>query len=360
LAFATPFDPLPAFALSVGAGALAASIVFLVGTVASRIRLLLRLNRRANILRLWTPVLAECTERVPASLPAFERQDVEPFLVLWCKTQESLRGEAQDRLRELARRLGLAPVAVKRLGSWSQRRKLLAIVSLGHMRERAALPSLLRLASKAPAVVSMTAAQAVVRIDPDVGVPLALAMSAARRDWAIAKAASMLMECDAARTEPLLAAAIRAELRGQRNDNPPGGALARLVRLHVVADGREVRAAVLEVLAEAHDTEPLAAAVAALSRPDEAPHARRLLAHADWQVRAAAARALRRIGGSEDFACLCAALGDSSWWVRYRAAQALCALPGIDSADLRAIPERLTDAFAADILRQVLAEQAFA
>jgi HEAT repeat protein len=185
-------------------------------------------------------------------------------------------------------------------------------------------------------------------------------MSAARRDWAIAKAVSMLMECDAARTGPLLAAAIRAELHGEREDNPPGGALARLVRLHVVADGQEVRAAVLEVLAQARDPEPLAAAVAALSQPDEAPHARWFLGHIDWQVRAAAARALRCIGGREDFVPLCAALGDPSWWVRYRAAQALCALAGTDAAELRALPARLTDAFAADMLRQVLAEQAAA
>jgi hypothetical protein len=46
--------------------------------------------------------------------------------------------------------------------------------------------------------------------------------------------------------------------------------------------------------------------------------------------------------------------------VRYRAAQALCALPGIDPADLRALPERLTDRFAADSLRMALAEQAAA
>ena len=357
MAFATLSDALPAIALWTGVAAVAASIVLLVATGTSRIRLLLRLERRDNILRLWTPVLAECTERVPASLPAFDRQDAEPFLVLWCKTQEALRGEAQERLRELARRLGLAPLAVKRLGSWSPRRKLLAIVSLGHLRERAALGALRRLVEKAPAVVSMTAAQAVVRIDPGVGVPLALAMCAARRDWAIAKVVSMLMECDAARTAPLLAAAIRAELHGEREDTPPGGALARLVRLHVVADGEEVRAAVLEVLAEARDPEPLAAAVAALSRSDEARNARWFLGHADWQVRAAAAQALRRIGGRQDFVLLCAALGDPSWWVRYRAAQALRALAGTDTAELRALPARLTDAFAADMLRQVLAEE---
>jgi hypothetical protein len=46
--------------------------------------------------------------------------------------------------------------------------------------------------------------------------------------------------------------------------------------------------------------------------------------------------------------------------VRYRAAQALCALPQVDPQVLSALPGRLTDAFAADILRQVLAERSVA
>lgn len=357
MAFAALSDALPAVALSVGLGAVAGTVVLLAGIAASRIRLLLRLARRAEILKVWTPLLAECTERVPPVLPLLERRDVEPFLVLWCKTQESLRGQAQDRLRELARRVEAAPVALKMMSSWRRHRKLLAIVSLGHLHERAPLGSLIGLVHKAPAVISMTAAQALLRTEPGDGVPRVLAMTAARADWAIAKVVSMLMDCDAARTGPLLAAAIRIEMHRRRDESPHGAGLARLVRLHVVAEGAAVRAAILAVLAEARDSEPLAAALAALSDTHDAPHARRFLGHADWRVRTAAARALPRIGDGEDFARLCAALGDRHWWVRYRAAQALCELPGLDPAELRALPERLTDAFAADILRQALAER---
>ena len=120
----------------------------------------------------------------------------------------------------------------------------------------------------------------------------------------------------------------------------------------------KLRIATCKELPEADaDAEPLAAALAALSHPHDAPHARGFLGHADWRVRAAAARALRRIGSSEDFARLCAALGDPNWWVRYRAAQAVCELRGLDATELRALPDRLTDAFAADMLRQALAER---
>ena len=57
---------------------------------------------------------------------------------------------------------------------------------------------------------------------------------------------------------------------------------------------------------------------------------------------------------------LCRALSDPQWWVRYRAAQALCALPRADLAKLQALTQQLTDRFAADILRQALAERGVA
>lgn len=55
---------------------------------------------------------------------------------------------------------------------------------------------------------------------------------------------------------------------------------------------------------------------------------------------------------------LIALLGDPHWWVRYRAAQALAALPGVSTALLEPLCEQLTDAFARDMLRCVLAENA--
>jgi hypothetical protein len=49
-------------------------------------------------------------------------------------------------------------------------------------------------------------------------------------------------------------------------------------------------------------------------------------------------------------------LGDSQWWVRYRAARALAHLPWMDDERLRHIKGTLTDRYARDILHQVMAE----
>jgi hypothetical protein len=51
-------------------------------------------------------------------------------------------------------------------------------------------------------------------------------------------------------------------------------------------------------------------------------------------------------------------LADREWWVRYRAAQALVELPWLKRADLEALHATLDDRYAADMLAQVMAEQA--
>jgi len=357
LAFGTISDPLLAAALWLSVGALALTMLLLVAIAAMRIGLVRRHARQRDAAERWNPLFAECTERVPAVLPPLPRGERDIFLALWCKAQESLRGEAQQRLREMARRLEVPPLALKMLSSFRARRRLLALVTLGHLREPGAVPALLGLVPNAPAVVSMTAAHALLRIDAALGAPRILAATAMRTDWALAKVASMLMECASGTIGPFLSAAIGVELRTQRETDPGRAGLARLLRLHVCVEGGAVRAAVREVLNQASDVEPLIAALGALSHPDDAAHARRLLDHADWAVRATAARALERLGTHEDFQRLCTALGDRNWWVRYRAAHALCALPQVDAGDLRALPGRLSDAFAADMLRHALAER---
>jgi HEAT repeat protein len=157
-------------------------------------------------------------------------------------------------------------------------------------------------------------------------------------------------------------ARVRSAPVGACGSDPHGlrRALRRLGRprlLANVAHGEALRATLLAVLATAQDREALAAALAALWHPLDASHARRLLGHPEPMVRVAAARALGRFGGADDFERLSAALGDPSWWVRHRAAQALCALPGIGAAELGALLERLSDRFAADALRQALVDR---
>ena len=49
-------------------------------------------------------------------------------------------------------------------------------------------------------------------------------------------------------------------------------------------------------------------------------------------------------------------LTDSEWWVRYRTAKALCALPGVDMAHIHKLSTEHHDPFARDMLVHVLAE----
>jgi HEAT repeat protein len=65
-----------------------------------------------------------------------------------------------------------------------------------------------------------------------------------------------------------------------------------------------------------------------------------------------------RLGVAGDEHRLIELLTDREWWVRYRAARALAGLGFVGAARMRAIQAAQTDAYARDIIEQVLAERA--
>lgn len=352
MGFGTGSSPLVVAALWTAYASIFATFCLLAGMAFSRLLLLQRLARERRAAALWNPLIAHCAEGVPEALPRLRRSEVEAFLLLWCRAQEALRGEAQDHLREMARRLGVEAHARRLLDSGNLRTRLLALLTLGNLRARDLAPDLYTLLPVAAPLVGLAAAKTLMRIDPGLGAPALMAAAARRDDWPLGALVTLLRECDAPRVGRLLSGTIRGALgRGE------GDGVARLLRLHVAADGEVLRDAVLEVLKTSDSPEALAAALAALWHPEDVGHARRLLGHPQWFVRVAAARALGRFGGAGDVERLTAALGDPNWWVRYRAAQALCALPGMSASELGELAARLGDRFAADILRQALADR---
>ena len=332
--------------------ALAVTLVLLAAVLAMRMRHLSRLARERDAAARWIPLIAQCTETPSTKLPRLSRRDADHFVLLWCRAQDSLRGQSQDHLREMAHRLGVDVHVRRMFGSNSLRRRLVATVALGHLHARDLAPSLQTQVASAPTVPSLVAAKALVRIDSSIGVPCVLSVAARRQDWPVASVATMLKECESESVGPALSSAIRIAM--SRGDDI---GVERLLRLHITAEPHAMRATVRDVLAACTNEEVLAAALAALSRPDDIAHARRLLGHPGWFVRVAAARALGRLGGKEDEERLVTALCDSSWWVRHRAAQALSQLPGMNAAQLSDIASRQTDRYAADMLRQIMAER---
>ena len=353
MVFGTVSDPLLAAALWVGSGAFASSGLLLAAIVALRVRLHRRTARERRLTAVWNPLIAECIERVPDAVPPVPAQDAEEFLLLWCHAQESLRGDARERLSQLARKAGAVAIANRLLRSGKPPLELLALVTLGHLREASVLPLASGLMTVAPPLISLTAAHALVRIAPAASAHEILTVAARRDDWPLASIAAILKELDPSRLAPVLAMLIRRELAipGQ------GPGVARLLRLHEAAQPESLRGAILDVLAGTDDSEALAAALGALWHPDDKLHARRLARHPMWLVRVAAARALARIGAEDDVPLLTELLRDPAWWVRYRAAGALCALaPG----RAEALGGGLEDGFARDALRQAMADRAYA
>jgi HEAT repeat protein len=354
LVFGTVSDPLVAAALWTGCGAFATSLSLLAAIAVMRWRLLRRLAREARLAARWNPLIAECAERAPERVPAVAARDAETGLMLWARAQETLRGDARRYLVQLATRSGLDRHAERLLRSRRPSRRLLAIVVFGHLGDAGKMPLLDELVSGAGSLASLTAAHAMLRIDESRGVARLLAAAPRRDDWPIGQVAAILRDADPARVAVHLVAAIRTELR----DPGDGPGLAQLVRLHGTAHAESMRPAVLEVLAHASDTEALAAALGALWHPADAERARAHLAHPEWIVRVAAAHALRRVGAREDLPRLARLLADGNWWVRHRAAQAICALPGVPLEEIRALVASVGDRFAADALVQAMADRA--
>lgn len=355
MAFGTVSDPFVAAALWTACGTFATSLLLLVAIAAMRWSLLRRLAREARLAARWNPLIAECAERVPGRVPGLAARDAEAVLLLWARAQETLRGDAQRNLVELAARGGLVAQAERLLCSRNPRQELLAIVVFGHLRDRGKLAFLESLVGgDAGSLVSLSAAHAMLRIDESRGVARLLSAAARRDDWAVGQVAAILMDADPARVAVHLAAAIRTE----RQAPGAGPGLAQLLRLHTTAHAESLRPAILEVLRHAVDAEVLAAALATLWHPADAGGARERLEHPAWIVRVEAAQALHRLGAREDLPRLARLLSDGNWWVRRRAAQALCALPGMRPEEVRALGASLTDRFASDALAQALADLA--
>src|SRR5262245_22040132 len=295
----------------------------LVAIAVLRWRLLRRLKREQHLAATWNPLIAECAERVPQELPPVAKRDAEALLVLWARAQETLRGEAWRNLVQLAERAALPRHAERLLLSRKPKQELLAVVVFGHLRDAGKIPFLERMVAEGSSLPSLAAGQSLLRIDESRGIARLIAAAARRDDWAIGQVAAILKDADPARVAVHLAAALRTERRAFGE----GPGLAQLLRLHTTAHAESVRAPILEILRDASAPEVLAAALGALWHPTDADCARERLGHPDWIVRVAAAHALRRLGVREDLPRLATLLRDANWWVRHRAAQALCALP---------------------------------
>jgi len=306
---------------------------------------------RARVVGIWRPLLTRAAIE-SGELPALPRLAPRhlPFLMEeWNALNDAVRGDAAERLSALALRLGLDTVARRHLHSRRIGQRILAIRTLGHLRDPTAWKPLQEQLVSVNALVSFYAAAALVQIDAQRAMPGIMLQVAERESWPGEAMARLLVDAgaDVAR-EP-----IRALMLSLAASKVPP-LLPWLSHVDAVL-GSEVA---LELLRR-HPTDEhiLAAALLVLLDPVVLPELRPLAASPDADIRMNLALAIGRLGDIAETELLMKLMGDRVWWVRYRAGQALLKLRGMDAAGVEAVRTRLTDPYALDMLKHVRAEE---
>lgn len=345
--FNTLSDPILIVAFWTGLGALALTLLLTGEVVNLRMALRRQERREQATIAKWRPILnAAVVGELPDTLPRLRKSERLVFFKYWVHLHQSVRGHASAALNEVGRRLQCDTLARDLLKSRNRAERLLAILALGHLRDKTAWPQLLRQASASDSATSLHALWAMVQVDPRTAAESMTRSFIERDDWALSQVVAILEGARDACADILTAniAFLPAE---------------RLPRaLHVAEALRiELPPAMLAAMLRHSSVDVLVSALRIAFTPAVLPDIRIYAGHEDWRVRVQVAKALGRIGERADIDVLKDMLGDKQWWVRYRAAQALVALPFLRPAEIDSLRASITDRYAADMLAQVIAEK---
>lgn len=349
--YRTDFDELTVIALWSIAVVLATTIVLFVYTMGLRFATIVSDKQRARFVVLWREVFVKAmlsemdAENCP--LPRIRRNDRTDLLEEWNRARSMVDGSAVDNLIILARRVDIPAIAIKLLRKHRVRPQILAVQTLGNLRQSDQCDNIRRLIYHDNTALSITAVVALVEIDPDSAVSSIVPMIEKRRDWPKNRVSIMLRIAGSERISEPMYRAIRSA------DNANKTFLMQFARL---MDAEVLDALVEDLIRNSDDPGVLNAALKLVSGYGGVPRIAALTQHDAWFVRMQSAKVLGRVGQEEHLSLLESLLDDVEWWVRYRAAQAITSLPFLGPNQLRQIRDRQTDRYAADILQQSFAE----
>jgi len=345
--FNTFSDPYIQFAFNIGLAA--AALTLLLVAVIIHLRLNLRKSQRLEeaFIDLWRPILMQSiSSNSTPQLPQLPASSQVYFLKLWNYLQESLRGIANERLNEVALELRCDVAARALLKSGNRAERLLAILTLAHLRDKKSWDALVVQANRDDSLASIHAARALINIDPLEGTSLLLPMLLQRQDWDVAQLANFLGSAEQA-----------FWLHLSKNILQMDKSLwTRAIQLADALNLQLPLQSMRYIIEHCDSTETLVTALRKAGEPALLPLVRNYLNHADWRVRVEAAGFLGRFGDTEDAEALMAGLEDSQWWVRYAAAQALASMPFFGTAQLLALRARTLNGTSLAMLDHVLAE----
>lgn len=341
------FEPVVRLAWGTALVSVALSAALVVQVLRMRRRLARRERRSQEVFARWRPILFEAVAGGSPSLPALPREEEDAFLLLWIQLLDGIRGDSVARLADVGARMGARRLALERIDGGDALGRVLALRTFGYLQRPEDRERVLHWLDDPRSYISLAAARALVRIDPERAADELLPRLVARADWPVPLFADVLAQASPARLSARFAA-LCAEL--------PPAPLARLLPLASIVDEHVVDALLRRLLSPGQEPEVLAAALRLVRSPALLEPVRRAASHEAWSVRVQAAAALGRVGEPRDRELVATLLQDAEWWVRYRAAQALVVRPYGAPGELRALADSLDDRFARDMVQQVLAE----
>lgn len=346
----TNSEPIVRYAFWLGLATLCVTLLMAVFLFLMRLHFFYQAARKRQFLATWRPLFVQCLSGVSAPrYPLIRTADTKNFLVVWNHFQQSLRGEAKEYLNQLLYDTAIDVRLYKWLRHRSITKRLLAMMTLGHLRNQVAWQPLLTQLYDANPYLSVAAASALIKIDADAAMALVMPLLVARHDWPNTKIIMFLKEAGSSAFSTPLANAIRTSL-----PQPKGRLIDLLELLPAELSAQLVR----EIIQTEQSPQTIARCLRVLKDPHDLDLVRRYSEHPDLAVRVQVASALGRIGLEEDRERLMVLLVDAQWWVRYRAAQALSALPSMSVDELLHIQQQHTDHLAKEMIAYVLAESA--
>ena len=349
--FRSDFDGAAAAAIWAIAAVLITTITLFVYTLGLRWATIVSARRRTVFVARWRGVFAAAMlsedDASSIALPRFGQKQRGDLLEEWNRARGAVDGISAENLIFLGERLALPAISRHMLGSRRLKSQILAIQTLGNLRDLPSREAIKELVTHDYTALSITAAIALVQICPDQAVHVLIPMIEKRSDWPRNRVAIFLHMAGSERiSEPMYRAIRSADNKGK----------TLLLKFAYQVETNVLDALVEDLIRESNDAGVLNAALKLVSGHSDVPRIAALIRHKTWFVRVQAARVLGRVGQPEHLALLESMLHDREWWVRYRAAQAIASLPFLGPNKLRQLQDRQRDPFAADILQQAYAE----
>jgi HEAT repeat protein len=326
--FSAISDPVLLTALWSGVTATALTAVVGLLIVLLRLNLLREEQQWQDVLALWRPtLLALAIEPATTPLPPLPRRDRRRFLRLWVYLQESVRGEAAERLNAAARELGLAPFALQLLRTGSRTDRLRAILALGHLRDAEAWDALSRTVLLRDPLLSLNAARALLQIDPFRAAQGLVPLAIQREDWDIARMAAFFSH----------ARDVSSLMLSRELPQVPTALMPRALRLARALRSPLPAASLRRIALGQKDPATLRELLPLLQEPQWHGTVLDALVHPDEQVRTVALEVMTRIGKPDDVPFIGGLLRDGAHAIRLAAARTLVGMPFLTDDEIWAL-----------------------